>query len=297
MKTKLLIILAIGIIGFMGFAYAEYDPKEPQVVEIFPPSEEIEPKMEEDISYNRICPENTDWPDAPNRCDIRENYTRTELKNLYDEYYEFKGTEWMEMKKAEMDSVISKGSWIGGHYELSVWLGHTQKELPFENINVYLYYALNGQAPHIGWGWYAVDNEFEPVITLYYLSPGAVMLITLIIILGAITGVIFSFKEIGSYPKRKTFAIIGFVLIILGVTMYSLSIFEIIQNQINKMNGEEISSLMTFNLSILFAIAITLVGIPVILHGLIQRFSVAMTSLISLGLVVAFVMFIFSRMD
>lgn len=286
-----------GVKSFDKSEYAEYDPKEPQVVEIFPPSEQMEPQMQDPIPYSKQCPENTDWPDAPNRCDMRENYTRTELKNLYDDYYEYKGAEWMEMKKTEMDSVIASGSWIREYYELSVWLGHTQKELPFENINVYLYYALNGQAPGNGWGWYAVDNEFEPVITLYYLSPGAVMLITLIIILGAITGIIFSFKEIGLHPKRKTFAIIGFVLIIVGTTMYSLSIFEIIQNQINKMNGEEISSLMTFNLSILFAIPIALVGIPVTLHGLIQRFSVAMTSLISLGLVIGFIMFIFSRFD
>lgn len=334
MKTILLIISTIGIIGFMGFVFAEHNPNQPYIhsmilpndikektfdefmgwcepfygvkcVEleknrtpiISAPPKQIQSEIVEDISYNRICPENTDWPDAPNRCDRRENYTRTELKNLYDEYYQYKGAEWMEMKKTEMDSVIASGLGRGDSNQLWYWLGHTQKEPPFENINVYLYYSLNGQAPHVGWSWYAVDDELEPIITLYYVSPGAIMIISLIIIIAAITGVIFSFKEIGLHPKRKTLAVIGFALIFVGVTMYSIGHFEIIQNQINKTNGQEYSSLMPFHMSILFGIPITLAGIPVILHGLIQRFSIMITVLMSLGVVIAYVMFIISRFD
>ena len=32
------------------------------------------------IPYEKTCPENTDWPEAPNQCDRRENYTRTRTK-------------------------------------------------------------------------------------------------------------------------------------------------------------------------------------------------------------------------
>jgi len=293
MKTRFLIIFAIGIIGFMGFAFADYDPNELQVQVILPPSKQMQPEMEDHISYNRICPVNTDWPDAPNRCDRRENYTRTELKNLYDEYYQYKGAEWMEMKKAEMDSVIASGLGRGDSNQLWHWLGHAQQKIPFENINVYLYYSLNGQAPHVGWSWYAVDNELEPVITLYYVSPGAVMIIGLIIITGAITGVIFSFKEIGLHPKRKTLAVIGFALILVGVTMFSTGIFGNIQSQINEIGEERNRSNFSYHMLIFFGIPIALVGIPVILHGLIQRFSIMITVLISLGLVLWWVFTIF----
>ena len=91
-----------------------------------------------------------------------------------------KGSQWMEVKKTEMDSVIASGLWNGESSELWYWLGHAQREIPFENINVYLYYFLNGQAPDVGWGWYAANDEFEPVITLYYASPGAIMISRLI---------------------------------------------------------------------------------------------------------------------
>ena len=251
----------------------------------------------EDISYNRTCPENTDWPDAPNRCDIRENYTRTQLKNLYDQYYQYKGTQWMEMKKTEMDSVISKGSWIEGHYALSVWLGHTQRELPFENINVYLYYALNGQAPDVGWGWYAANDEFEPVITLYYVSPGAIMIISAFIIVGAIICSFLSFKKIILHPKRKTFAVIGFALVFVGVAMYSVGFFELTQSQINQIGEEKFSPVILHTMSIFLGIPIALAGIPIILHGVMQRFSIIITVLMSLGVVISWVMFIISRFD
>ena len=253
--------------------------------------------VEEDISYNRICPENTDWPDAPNRCDMRTNYTRTELKDLYDEYYQYKGATWMEMKKTEMDSVISRGSWIGGYPALWTWLGHTQREIPFENINVYLYYSLNGQAPDMGGGRYAVNDEFEPVITLYYISPGVIMIISSAVIVGTATGAFLSFKRIILHPKRKIFAVIGFALIFVGTTMYSTGLFEFTQSQINQLGKEFIPPEISYTMLILFGIPISLAGIPVILHGLIQRFSIRPILLTSLGLVIAWVTFVGSRFD
>ena len=203
----------------------------------------------------------------------------------------------MEMKKAEMDSVISKGSWIEGHYALSVWLGHTQHELPFENINTYLYYFLNGQAPGVGWGWYAADDEFEPTITLYHVSPGAIMIIGSSIIVGTITGAFLSFKKILLHPKRKTSAVIGFALIIVGVSMYSIGLFELIQSQINQIGEGKFSPAILHTMSIFLGIPIALAGIPVILHGMIQRFSIMVTLLTSSGLAISWVMFVISRFD
>ncbi len=249
------------------------------------------------IQYEKICPENTDWPDASNRCDIRENYTRTQLKNLYDEYCQYKGVQWMEMKKTEMDSVISKGSPIEGYYKLSVWLGHTQRELPFENINAYLYYFLNGQAPDVGWGWYAANDEFEPVITPYYVSPGAIMIISTFIIVGAIICAFLSFKTILLHPKRKRSATIGFALVFVGVTLYSIGLFELTQSQINQIGEEKFSPLLLHTMSIFLGIPIALAGIPVILHGVMQRFSITMTLLTSLSMVISWAMFIISRFD
>ena len=307
MKTRFLIVVVFFIftLGSVSIVYGLNENINPDINDI--DENKSRPAMitltnatgvvEEDISYNRICPENTDWHEAPNQCDRRENYTRTQLKDLYDGYYQYKGSQWMEMKKAEMDSVISKGSWMEGHYALSVWLGHTQRELPFENINVYLYYFLNGQAPDIGGGLYAVNDEFEPVITLYYASPGAIVIIGLTVIIGTATGAFLSFKKILLHPKRKTLAVIGFALIFVGVSMYSIGLFELTQSQINQMGEEKFSPVILHTMSIFLGIPIALAGIPVILHGMMQRFSIMMTLLTSSGLVISWVMFIISRFD
>jgi len=84
-------------------------------------------------------------------------------------------------------------------------------------------------------------------------------------------------KKIGLHPKRKTLAVIGFALIFVGVTMYSIGIFGIIQIQINQIGEEFAPPKISYHMLILFGIPIALVGIPVILHGLIQRFSIMVT--------------------
>lgn len=310
MKTRLLII--VGMIVFalnnVGAVYGlseDIDPgidninennlQMPITVTITNETEIL--KESPVIPYEKTCPENVDWPEAPNRCDMRENYTRTQLKDLYDEYYQYKGAQWMEMKKTEMDSVIASGLWNGESSELWYWLGHAQREIPFENINVYLYYFLNGQAPDAGWGWYSVNDEFEPVITLYYFSPGAIMIISSSIIVGAIICVFLSFKRLFLRLKRKTFAVIGFALVIAGVSMYSVGIFEIIQSQMNQSDGEKFPQYILHVMSIFLGIPIALAGIPVILYGVIRRFSIKLTLLASSGLIVSWVMFIISRFD
>lgn len=247
--------------------------------------------------YEKICPENTDWPEAPNKCDMRTNYTRTELKILYDEYYQYKGEQWMEMKKTEMDSVISKGSWIWGYPALWLWLGHTQQELPFENINVYLYYSLNGQAPDVGWGWYYVNDEFEPVITSYYISPGAIIMISSSIAIGAASGGFFSFKKIILRPKRKRITAIGFVLLFVGASMYFIGILGFTQSQIDQRDEDEFLPVISYIMFLLAGIPIALSSIPVIVHGFIWRFSIGMTLFASSGLIVTWIMFFISRLN
>ena len=310
MKTKLLII--VGMVVFaLNSADAVYglsedvDPvidnidennlQTPMTVTITNETEVL--KESPTTLYEKTCPENMDWPEAPNRCDRRENYTRTELKDLYDEYYQYKGAEWMEMKKTEMDSVISKSSWLGEYPTLWTWLGHAQREIPFENINVYLYYFLHGQAPDVGWGWYAVNDEFEPIVTWYYVSPGAIMMISSIVIIGTITGMILGLKEIGLHPKRKIFAVTGFVLVFVGAAMYSVGFFEFTQSQIDQIGKERFSPAILHTMSIFLGIPIALAGIPVILHGIMQRFSITRTLLASLGLVISWAMFVVSRFD
>ena len=303
MKNNLLIILPLFFIfatSSIDLVYGlnENNSKIPNTVTITNETKTL--KESPIITYEKRCPENTDWPEAPNHCDRQTNYTRTELKDLYAGYYQYKGAEWMEMKKAEMDSVILSGSWnewMREYPALWMWLGHAQREIPSDNINVYLYYFLNGQAPDVGWGWYSVNDEFEPIITLYYISPGAIMIISSVITIGAANGVFLSFKKILLHPKRKRLASIGFALVFVGASMYSVGLFGFIQSQINQMDEQVFLPEILYVMFIFFGIPISLAGIPVILHGFIQRFSIIMTLLTSLGVIIAWTMFIISRFD
>lgn len=77
-----------------------------------------------------------DWPTKP-FC-LGEAPVKSplgEMKKAWDGYYQYKGEEWMKMKKAEMDSAIRDGT-------LQEWI-----DLERSNRNAFYYYWINGKAP------------------------------------------------------------------------------------------------------------------------------------------------------
>lgn len=85
------------------------------------------------------CGEDTDWPEKP--CPAYGAETEAELRVRWNNYYEMKGKERMEMKKAEMDRAIQDG-------KFTEWIKYSPDN-NFANRNVYFYYRLNNQAPLI----------------------------------------------------------------------------------------------------------------------------------------------------
>jgi len=133
------------------------------------------------------CIHDTDWPEKP--CLDTPPYSGSEVKKLWEPYYTMKGKEWMKMKKAEMyqadkDRILDKWTEYGG-------------KINFANYNVWFYYHLYGQAPDLA-PYYTgniTKNNFELIITYYYISPIAVGII------GIITG---SVGVTGFFLVRKT---------------------------------------------------------------------------------------------
>lgn len=84
------------------------------------------------------CIQDEDWPDKP--CLDTPPYSKEYLLQVWQQYYEYKGKEWMEAKKAEMDMAIQNGS-------LREWVETQSSPNNFANYNVWYYYNLNGEAP------------------------------------------------------------------------------------------------------------------------------------------------------
>jgi len=78
------------------------------------------------------CLINNDWLDAP--CFDNPPYTLDEQEKAWAPYYDYKGAEWMDVKKAEMYDALNDGSF-------DEW----SKEI--ENSNVYQYYVSTGEIP------------------------------------------------------------------------------------------------------------------------------------------------------
>lgn len=82
------------------------------------------------------CVQDTDWPGKP--CFDTPPYSNEESREAWEKYYEYKGQEWMEMKKAEMDMAIEEG-------RLKEWTAYQSEPNNFANSNVYTYYLVNDQ--------------------------------------------------------------------------------------------------------------------------------------------------------
>lgn len=84
------------------------------------------------------CVQDEDWPDNP--CLDTPPYSREYLLQVWQQYYEYKGKDWMEAKKAEMDAAIMMGT-------LREWVETRSSPNNFTNYNVWRYYNLIGDAP------------------------------------------------------------------------------------------------------------------------------------------------------
>lgn len=90
------------------------------------------------------CEIDKDWPQKPCYADPPPPTLAKQLSQ-WNHYYEFKGKEWMEMKKTEIDNAIKANN-------LAEWIKQGDLSTDFEennpNRNVWNYYYLNGMAPH-----------------------------------------------------------------------------------------------------------------------------------------------------
>lgn len=87
------------------------------------------------------CMQDKDWPEKP--CiDTAPPLplSKSEWKDLWDGYYEFKGKEWMEQKKSELDEQIKAGT-------LKDWIESGSNTQDYSNYNVWFYYYVNNKAP------------------------------------------------------------------------------------------------------------------------------------------------------
>lgn len=123
------------------------------------------------------CNENKDWPEMPcnDSINVGDPHQKPILgdKQDWQKYYELKGKDWMEMKKAEMYQA-EKDKILKQWYEF----GKDSNNMP--NFDVWYYYNLYGQAPDIMkyYNGTVTTNVLKPIITYYYVSPGAIAMMS-----------------------------------------------------------------------------------------------------------------------
>lgn len=84
------------------------------------------------------CMVNEDWEDAPCLDTVSNGRFDQSEVNKWRDYYQYKGTQWMEQKRTEMNQAINENT-------LKEWADQST-----QNHNVYSYYYFSGRAPDIG---------------------------------------------------------------------------------------------------------------------------------------------------
>jgi len=93
------------------------------------------------------CAPNTDWPDAPCMDLIVDGRYPQDQVDRWTAYYDYKGAQFMESKKIQMDNAIKEN-------QLLNWV-----EESIQNYNVWQYYHFSGQAPNP----YPQKIGFDPI--------------------------------------------------------------------------------------------------------------------------------------
>ena len=101
------------------------------------------------------CMLDKDWPDKP----CIDTFpplplSKSEWKDLWDVYYDFKGMQWMEQKKSELDEQVKAGT-------LKDWIESGSATQNFTNYNVWFYYYVNNKAPALEG--YELEDDNPPV--------------------------------------------------------------------------------------------------------------------------------------
>lgn len=164
MKTRLLTIFVLGIIGLLVATNPQY--------------------------VDGLCMENQDWPDAP--CyGFRTQPGQIDEKKDWEPYYDYKGSEFMEAKKTELLEAINDN-------RLDEWRIEGPEN---QNNNVFLYYYFQGVIPHEDGKFY--EEHMQEEMIEYYkeqLAEGnipignifvSVYLFVIIAIIGIVIFVIF----------------------------------------------------------------------------------------------------------
>jgi hypothetical protein len=131
------------------------------------------------------CIRENDWPEKP--CLDTPPYAKEDLKATWQRYYEYKGQDWMEMKKAEMDQAIRDRT-------LNEWVEYRSAPDNFANYNVYFYYFLNDEAPDINDFSNSFMNDRERAAYWFGLPLGWVLATVGIAVVGT-TAIIFVLKK------------------------------------------------------------------------------------------------------
>jgi hypothetical protein len=100
------------------------------------------------------CIDNPDWPSAP--CYPPTDISIRKLRVDWNGYYDYKGKEWMEMKKIEIQYAIKNGT-------LENWI---KEGPPLAHSNVHYYFYINGEIPDIDGRYIYEKYEQQDWLTL-----------------------------------------------------------------------------------------------------------------------------------
>lgn len=122
-----------------------------------------------------MCVQNTDWPEAP--CFDVFPVNRDAYRKAWAPYYDYKGQDWMETKKAEMYDASKNG-------KLANWM---DKEMA--NFNVFSYYHSQGKISFPKeYDYFVFEDEM-------YLRQNGFLIIPMIAISGVIATLVYLWKK------------------------------------------------------------------------------------------------------
>ena len=141
-----------------------------------------------------MCATNEDWPDAPCMDMIGNGHYPQEQVDRWSDYYDYKGEQFMETKKAEMNQAIQDDI-------LQEWVDES-----IQNHNVWTYYHFSGYAPGIPYyhaaGFELITRENMPLQNLisihnpFWYDPQAW-------IVAGVVGCVIAIPTIAVWRKRK----------------------------------------------------------------------------------------------
>lgn len=148
------------------------------------------------VRVNASCIEDIDWAEKP--CLDTPPYSDSELKQFWEPYYQMKGKDWMEMKKAEMETSIKDGT-------LKEWVEYGSSSNNSANYNVWFYYHLYGQAPDLEpyYGGNVIKDDLKPIVSYYYTNPAGLALIGIVSGSIGIAGFFVGRKILSKNRKRE----------------------------------------------------------------------------------------------